>query len=164
MTPTQPAFVETPLHAVPDRQIERVIVDRFEFQVERPADSYALLDDPVVLEAHERDEYMPYWADLWPAARMLAKAVAKEDWSHCPRSGDKPVALELGCGLGVPGLTALARGLHCDFQRLRSHRFTLCGSQRTTKPTVRLQDDAFGLAIASRGFARANHSRRRFDL
>ncbi len=111
----QPEFVETPLHAVPDRQIERVIIDRFEFQVERPADSYALLDDPVVLEAHERDEYMPYWADLWPAARMLAKAVAKEDWSQYPNSGDKLVALELGCGLGVPGLTALASGLHVIF-------------------------------------------------
>ena len=91
------------------------IIDRFQFDIERPADSYALLDDPVVLDAHERDEYMPYWADLWPAARMLAKAVAKEDWSQYPRTGDKLEALELGCGLGVPGLTALACGLRVTF-------------------------------------------------
>jgi predicted nicotinamide N-methyase len=112
---TEPAFVETPLAAIPDRQVERVIIDRFQFDIERPADSYSLLDDPIVLDAHERDEYMPYWADLWPAARMLAKAVAKEDWSKYPRSGDKLDALELGCGLGVPGLTALACGLRVTF-------------------------------------------------
>jgi predicted nicotinamide N-methyase len=115
MTPTEPEFVETPLAAIPDRQVERVIIDRFEFQIERPADSYALLDDPVVREAHERDEYMPYWADLWPAARMLAKAVAREDWTNYPKIGDKLQALELGCGLGVPGLTALACGLRVIF-------------------------------------------------
>jgi len=112
---TEPAFVETPLAAIPDRQVERVIIERFHFDIERPADSYSLLDDPVVLDAHERDEYMPYWADLWPAARMLAKAVAKEDWSKYPKTGDKLEALELGCGLGVPGLTALACGLRVTF-------------------------------------------------
>jgi predicted nicotinamide N-methyase len=110
-----PEFVETPLASIEDRQVELVIIDQFRFEIERPADSYALLDDPVVLEAHQRDEYMPYWADLWPAARMLAKAVAKEDWSAYPKIGDKLEALELGCGLGVPGLTALACGLHVTF-------------------------------------------------
>lgn len=115
MTPSQPEFVETPLDAIAERQVERVIIDRFHFDIERPADSYALLDDPVVLEAHKRDEYMPYWADLWPASRMLAKAVAKEDWSKYPKTGDKLEVLELGCGLGVPGLTALACGLRVTF-------------------------------------------------
>ena len=115
MTPPTPEFVETPLAAIPDRQVERVIIDQFQFDVERPADSYALLDDPVVREAHDRDDYMPYWADLWPASRMLAKAVAKEHWSAYPRTGDKLEALELGCGLGVPGLTALACGLRVTF-------------------------------------------------
>jgi predicted nicotinamide N-methyase len=127
-----PEFVETPLNAIPDRQIERVIIDHFEFQVERPADSYSLLDDPIVLEAHERDEYMPYWADLWPAARMLAKAVAKEVWSKYPKTGDKLEALELGCGLGVPGLTALACGLRVIFSDydLTAVRFAAANSRR----------------------------------
>jgi len=132
MTPTEPAFVETPLAAVPDRQIERVIIDRFTFEIERPADSYALLDDPVVLDAHERDEYMPYWADLWPAARMLAKAIAKEDWSQYAKTGEKVEALELGCGLGVPGLTALACGLRVTFSDydLTAVRFAASNARR----------------------------------
>ena len=115
MNSEQPEFVETPPSAIEDRQVERVIIDRFQFDIERPADTYSLLDDPVVLDAHKRDEYMPYWADLWPASRMLAKAVAKEDWSKYPRTGDKLECLELGCGLGVPGLTALACGLRVTF-------------------------------------------------
>src|SRR5947209_6882193 len=110
-----PEFVETPFTSVADRQIELVIVERFRFQIERPADSYALLDDPVVRAAHDRDEYMPYWADIWPAARMLAKAVAKEDWSTYAQLGERLQVLELGCGLGVPGLTALACGLDVIF-------------------------------------------------
>ena len=115
MSSSTPEFVETPLASIPDRQVELVIIDRFKFEIERPADSYALLDDPVVREAHDRDEYMPYWADLWPASRMLAKAVAKEDWSVYPKTREKLEALELGCGLGVPGLTALACGLRVTF-------------------------------------------------
>lgn len=132
MTPAQPEFVETPQSAISDRQVERVIIDRFHFDIERPADSYSLLDDPVVLEAHERDEYMPYWADLWPAARMLAKAVAKEDWSKFPRITDKLEALELGCGLGVPGLTALACGLKTIFSDydLTALRFAAMNARR----------------------------------
>lgn len=129
---TEPAFVETPLAAIPDRQVERVIIDRFTFEIERPADSYSLLDDPVVLDAHDRDEYMPYWADLWPAARMLAKAVAKEDWSMYPKFGEMLEALELGCGLGVPGLTALACGLRVTFTDydLTAVRFAASNARR----------------------------------
>jgi predicted nicotinamide N-methyase len=132
MTPTEPEFVETPLTSIPDRQVETVLIDRFQFQIERPADSYALLDDPVVREAHDRDEYMPYWADLWPAARMLAKAVAREDWSRYPKTGDQLEALELGCGLGVPGLTALACGLRVIFTDydLTAVRFAAANARR----------------------------------
>lgn len=115
MSEPVPQFVETPPSSVVERQIETVIIDRFRFQIERPADSYSLLDDPVVRAAHERDEYMPYWADIWPAGRMLAKAIAKEDWSKYKTGDAKVQAVELGCGLGIPGLTALACGLHVTF-------------------------------------------------
>lgn len=42
----------------------------------------------------------PYWAHLWSGARLLAAAV--------PHAAGR--VLELGCGLGLPGLVAARRG------------------------------------------------------
>jgi predicted nicotinamide N-methyase len=115
MPQSRSQFVETPASAIADTVLERVFIDQFTFQIRKPVDSYALLDDPTVLEANKRDEYMPYWADIWPASRMLGKAIAKEPWEKHPKTGDKLEALELGCGLGIPGITALAKGLRVTF-------------------------------------------------
>src|SRR6476620_3635780 len=46
----------------------------------RPTDPDRLLDDPGVLDWNRRDDYMPYWAYLWPAAYLLAESVAREPW------------------------------------------------------------------------------------
>jgi predicted nicotinamide N-methyase len=88
---------------------EAVIVEDQTFRIIRPSESDRLLDNPAVHAAFEKDEYMPYWADLWPAARMLAKAIWKESW----KPGTE--ALEVGCGLGLPGIVALAKGLKVTF-------------------------------------------------
>jgi SAM-dependent methyltransferase len=71
----------------------------------RPGEPERLLDDPGVLSWNARDDYMPYWAFLWPGAFLLAEAVAAEAW------GEGIEALELGCGLGLSGLVGLASGL-----------------------------------------------------
>jgi predicted nicotinamide N-methyase len=47
----------------------------------------------------------PYWAHLWSGARVLAAAVP-------PRAGR---VVELGCGLGLPGLVAARRGAQVTF-------------------------------------------------
>ena len=88
---------------------ERVIVEGAEFLIGRPEHSDRLLDEPAVLAAFETDEYMPYWADLWPAARMLAKVIMQETWTP------GTPALEVGCGLGLPGIVALSKGLRVTF-------------------------------------------------
>jgi predicted nicotinamide N-methyase len=88
---------------------EKVIVDDQTFVIARPEYSDRLLDHPAVMTAFEADEYMPYWADLWPAARMLAKVILHENW--LPGTP----ALEIGCGLGLPGIVALSRGLTVTF-------------------------------------------------
>ena len=99
----------TPPDAIGPVVQEQVFLEGRTFVIKRPAEPDRLLDHPSVHEAFARDEYMPYWADLWPAARMLAKAILHEEW---PRG---LAALELGCGLGLPGIAALARGMHVTF-------------------------------------------------
>jgi predicted nicotinamide N-methyase len=60
-----------------------------------PADPDALLDDPDVADRFARDEYMPYWAQPWPAAVMLA------DYAVQHVSTPTEPVLELGAGLGL---------------------------------------------------------------
>ncbi len=96
-----------------------VIVTEIEFQgrpirLVRPTDPDRMLDDPTVRDWNRRDDYMPYWAYVWPAAYLLAEAVMRESWPESPDGG--PVeALEIGCGLGLAGLAGLACGLRVQF-------------------------------------------------
>jgi predicted nicotinamide N-methyase len=106
---SRPPMPETPYDALGPLVREPVIVEDRTFTILRPGQSDRLLDHPSVRAAFAADEYMPYWADLWPAARMLAKAIVKEEWPPGLR------VLEVGCGLGLPGVVALARGARVTF-------------------------------------------------
>jgi SAM-dependent methyltransferase len=68
----------------------------------------ALIDTPETRARFEHDEYLPYWAEFWPAARLLAERVAA--WPEPPPGTAAPRVLEIGCGLGLVGLAALLRG------------------------------------------------------
>ncbi|MEK7240324.1 MAG: methyltransferase domain-containing protein [Gemmatimonadota bacterium] len=61
------------------------------------------VDDLINEADFERDERLPYWAELWPSAIALATAVNDRD-------GTGGRALELGCGLGLPALVAASAG------------------------------------------------------
>jgi len=103
---------ETPWDALGPIVRETAIVEGRPFVIARPDESDRLLDHPAIRSAFAADEYLPYWADLWPASRMLAKAILKEPWP----AADPPLeALEIGCGLGLPGIAALACGLRVIF-------------------------------------------------
>ena len=67
----------------------------------RPPDAEALLDE----EAFDHEEFLPYWAELWPSGLALAREVAAR-----PVAGRRVV--ELGCGLGIPSLAAAIGGAH----------------------------------------------------
>lgn len=88
---------------------DAVYVDERTFLIDHPCDSDRLLKVEAVRDAFQRDEYMPYWTDIWPASRMLARAILHEPWTP------GTVALEIGCGLGLPGIVALAKGLKVTF-------------------------------------------------
>jgi predicted nicotinamide N-methyase len=109
---SQPRYHATPPEAVTEVARENVFIDDYTFRIDRPADADKLFDHPWVRAAFAADEYAPYWAQLWPAARMLAKVMVREKWDTHPRP---PHVLEVGCGLGLAGIAALARGLAVTF-------------------------------------------------
>ncbi|MGQ9652172.1 MAG: class I SAM-dependent methyltransferase [Phycisphaerae bacterium] len=74
------------------------------FHLTWPADIDGLLDRPDVQQRFSKDQYMPYWAQPWPAAVLLAEAIlAGED-------GQGRQAVELGCGIGLVSLAAAKMG------------------------------------------------------
>ena len=80
--------------------VEEVVpLARGELRVLRPRDSEALLDE----EAFEHEEFLPYWAELWPSGVTLARDVSA-------RSLRGARTLELGCGLGLPSIAAALSG------------------------------------------------------
>jgi len=65
----------------------------------RPPSADALIDE----EAFDEDEFLPYWAELWPSGLALARAAGA-------LSLEGARVLELGAGLGLPSLAAAVRG------------------------------------------------------
>jgi predicted nicotinamide N-methyase len=67
--------------------------------IHHPRNADALIDE----DAFAEDERLPYWADIWPSARVLAERVVAT-----------PVAdrrfLELGCGAGLVSVAAAMAG------------------------------------------------------
>jgi predicted nicotinamide N-methyase len=74
-----------------------------ELELVAPRSAEDLLNE----EDFERDERLPYWADLWPSSYALADRVASEDG----RAGGSSLRLlELGCGVGLVTIAALTAG------------------------------------------------------
>jgi predicted nicotinamide N-methyase len=65
----------------------------------RPRSAEDLIDE----DDYARDERLPYWAELWPSARVLAEALDAR-----PLAGARVV--ELGCGVGLPAIVAALGG------------------------------------------------------
>lgn len=80
--------------------------------------------DDLISEADfARDERLPYWADLWPAAVVLADhlvterrlmgaapVIPAEDARPDTGALHRPRALELGCGIGLVTIAAMRAG------------------------------------------------------
>src|SRR5262249_9774211 len=79
-------ILETPLEASQGMEQERVIIEGREFVISRPAQSDTLLDHPAVRARFSDGEYLPYWVDLWPSARMLSKVILREIWTSGSRA------------------------------------------------------------------------------
>jgi predicted nicotinamide N-methyase len=80
--------------------VERTIMVRDEaYRFWCPPDVDALIDE----EAFRADERIPYWANVWESAIVLAEEIAVLE-------GNGRRFLELGCGLGLPAIVAARHG------------------------------------------------------
>ena len=70
-----------------------------QYSIVHPKDAETLIDEA----AFNRDERLPYWADVWPSSLALARAVRAMD-------GKGKTLLELGCGVGLVAVAALRAG------------------------------------------------------
>jgi predicted nicotinamide N-methyase len=68
-------------------------------ELARPRDAEALLSE----DSFDREEFLPYWAELWASGLALAHDVSM-------RSLRGRRTLELGCGLGLPSIAAARAG------------------------------------------------------
>jgi predicted nicotinamide N-methyase len=76
-----------------------VDLERRSVTILHPADASELIDE----DDFNRDERLPYWADLWPAAKMLSRSLVEE-------RGQGKRLLELGCGSGLVSVAAVIAG------------------------------------------------------
>lgn len=89
-------------------------------------------DDLITEEDFVRDERLPYWADLWPSALVLASRVAAGPLPGLPPRDPGTRLLELGCGMGLVSVAAARAGYDVlatdyytdalDFTRLNAWR------------------------------------------
>jgi predicted nicotinamide N-methyase len=103
---------------------ERIACGGSEYQILHPRSADELIDE----EEFKIDERLPYWAEVWPSARVLAERLACE-------AGMGRRLLELGCGCGYVSLIAARRGFDvvatdyylsaCQFVRLNAARHAL---------------------------------------
>jgi len=68
-------------------------------EILRPPDAEQLIDEA----AFDEEEFLPYWAELWPSGLALARHLATLELRGLR-------VLELGCGLGLPALAAALGG------------------------------------------------------
>jgi predicted nicotinamide N-methyase len=80
---------------------ETIVLGPRDLAVLRPRDAEALLDE----DAFEHEEFLPYWAELWPSGVELARHVAGLDLAGAR-------VLEIGCGLALPSFAAALAGAH----------------------------------------------------
>jgi predicted nicotinamide N-methyase len=78
---------------------ERIVIAGHELVIARPNNPESLIDEARFGE----NEFLPYWADLWPSGFALASYIAGLELA-----GKR--VLELGCGLALPSFAAALAG------------------------------------------------------
>ncbi len=114
LSASQSSFIHTtPAEAVADLRHRSVTIGTQHFAIDYPGNADHLLDHPSTHAAFEADEYMPYWAELWPSSQMLGEVLVEQ--AALKAWPENSTALEIGCGVGLAGIVALSLGLRVIF-------------------------------------------------
>lgn len=122
------ALVESLTRRFRTAEIEVNVGDRV-YKILKPANP----DDLIREEDFVKDERLPYWADIWPSAIILAAKLLELE-------GAGASALELGCGAGLCTVAAKSAGfdvLATDYYEdaldfTRANTFTNLGAEART--------------------------------
>jgi len=90
------------------------IVKEYEFKnhnikLEQIVDVEKLVDE-IADDEFNKDERLPYWAEVWPSARVFAEYILTN-----PGEFKNKNILELGCGIGLVGIAATIAGANVTF-------------------------------------------------
>ena len=114
-TRNSPFLHSTPAEAVSQLTYRSIDIDERTFKIAYPGNADQLLDHPSTQTAFNADEYMPYWAELWPASQMLGKTLISQRIELSKTLKEGATVLEIGCGVGLSGIVALSLGYHVIF-------------------------------------------------
>jgi predicted nicotinamide N-methyase len=89
--------------------IKCITIKNFKFYVECVDDSEKLLN-VISDNDFKKDDSLPYWAELWPSAIALAEYLLENRDQFTNQK-----VLELGCGVGLGGISAQACGAQIVF-------------------------------------------------
>ena len=78
---------------------EQLEIGPLRLSIARPRSAEDLIDE----DEYANDERLPYWAELWPSAHVLAEELLVHDLA-----GRR--VIELGCGVGLPSIAASLLG------------------------------------------------------
>jgi predicted nicotinamide N-methyase len=111
--------------------LETVDIGDRQWTLLKPENSDHLISE----DDYVMDERLPYWADLWPSAQILAATILRE-------AGAGRTLLEMGCGLGLPTTAAVHAGfdvMATDYYEDAIHVARSNAARNTgTEPRVRM--------------------------
>jgi len=84
------------------------------------AEDIDLLVDSISSEEFNKDERLPYWAELWHSAAALTSLLQEQ-----PETVRDIEVLEIGCGLGLPGIVAAGLGARMTFSDYDEHALAI---------------------------------------
>lgn len=108
---------------LPQTNLNEVDIEGKAFQIHTVSNIDQLFDDLLTKGPEDesvKDERIPYWAELWPSAIALSNYLIRQS---VIQPGMK--VLELGCGVGLPGIVAGSLGAEVIFSDYIQDTLTL---------------------------------------